>query len=91
MSDLAQRFADAQARIQPVKGLGNDVMLDMYALYKQATTGDVSGSRPGMLDLRGRAKYDAWAKVKGTSKDDAMTKYIALVERHEGGPRTGGR
>jgi len=82
MSDLAQRFADAQARIKPVTGLGNDVMLDMYALFKQATVGDVSGSRPGMLDLRGRAKYDAWAKVVGTSKDDAMTRYIALVERH---------
>lgn len=82
MSDLAQRFAEAQAKIKPVTGLGNDVMLDMYALYKQATVGDVSGSRPGMLDLKGRAKYDAWANHKGTSKDAAMTAYIALVENH---------
>jgi acyl-CoA-binding protein len=82
MSDLAQRFADAQAKIKPVTGLGNDVLLDMYALYKQATVGDVSGSRPGMLDLKGRAKYDAWAKQKGNSKDAAMTAYIALVEKH---------
>ena len=82
MSDLKQRFADAQARIKPVTGLGNDVMLDMYALYKQATSGDVNGARPGMMDLRGRAKYDAWTKVKGLSSDDAMTKYIALVEKH---------
>jgi len=82
MSDLATQFADAQAKIKPVTGLGNDVMLDMYALYKQATVGDVSGSRPGMLDLKGRAKYDAWAKKKGTSKDAAMTAYIALVEKH---------
>jgi len=82
MSDLKQRFADAQARIKPVTGLGNDVMLDMYALYKQATSGDVSGSRPGMMDLRGRAKYDAWAKVKGLSHDEAMTKYIAIVDKH---------
>ena len=82
MSDLAQRFADAQAKIKPVTGLGNDVLLDMYALYKQATVGDVSGSRPGMLDLKGRAKYDAWAKQKGTSKDSAMAAYIALVEKH---------
>lgn len=80
MSDLAQRFADAQARIKPVTGLGNNVMLDLYALYKQATTGDVSGSRPGMMDLRGRAKYDAWAKLKGTSKDAAMTAYIERVD-----------
>jgi acyl-CoA-binding protein len=82
MSDLKQRFAEAQARIKPVTGLGNDLMLDMYALYKQATAGDVSGSRPGMLDLRGRAKFDAWTKVKGTSADDAMTRYIAIVEKH---------
>lgn len=82
MSDLPQRFADAQAKIKPVTGLGNDVMLDMYALYKQATVGDASGSRPGMLDVKGRAKYDAWAKVKGTTKDAAMEKYIALVDKH---------
>jgi diazepam-binding inhibitor (GABA receptor modulator, acyl-CoA-binding protein) len=82
MSDLAQRFAEAQAKIKPVTGLGNDVMLDMYALYKQATVGDVSGSRPGMLDLKGRAKYDAWTKHEGMAKDAAMTAYIALVEAH---------
>jgi diazepam-binding inhibitor (GABA receptor modulating acyl-CoA-binding protein) len=82
MSDLTTQFADAQAKIKPVTGLGNDVMLDMYALFKQATLGDVSGSRLGMLDLKGRAKYDAWAKKKGTSKDAAMTAYIALVEKH---------
>jgi acyl-CoA-binding protein len=82
MSDLAQRFADAQARIKPVTGLGNDTMLELYALYKQATTGDVTGARPGMLDVRGRAKYDAWAKRKGTSKDAAMQAYIDLVAKH---------
>jgi diazepam-binding inhibitor (GABA receptor modulating acyl-CoA-binding protein) len=82
MSDLAQRFADAQARIKPVTGLGNDTLLELYALYKQATSGDVSGSRPGMLDVRGRAKYDAWAKRKGMTKDAAMTAYVTLVEKH---------
>jgi acyl-CoA-binding protein len=82
MSDLAQRFADAQARIKPVTGLGNDTMLDLYALYKQATSGDVSGARPGMLDVRGRAKYDAWAKRKGLTKDAAMQTYIDLVAKH---------
>ena len=79
MSDLAARFADAQARIKPVTGLGNDVMLAMYALFKQATVGDVSGARPGMLDLRGRAKYDAWAGLAGTSSDQAKADYIAKV------------
>ena len=82
MSDLAQRFADAQAKIKPVTGLGNDTMLELYALYKQATVGNVSGDRPGMLDLRGRAKYDAWAKRKGMSKDAAMQAYIDLVGKH---------
>lgn len=82
MSDLDARFAAAQARIKPVAGLGNDVMLALYALFKQATAGDVTGSRPGMLDLRGRAKYDAWAGKKGTSRDDAKLAYIALVDQH---------
>ena len=82
MSDLAQRFADAQAKIKPVTGLGNDVMLDLYALYKQATTDNATGDRPGMLDLRGRAKYDAWAKHEGMSKDAAMEAYISLVGKH---------
>jgi acyl-CoA-binding protein len=82
MSDLAKRFADAQARIKPITGLGNDTMLELYALYKQATSGDVNGTKPGMLDLKGRAKWDAWGKHKGMSKDAAMEAYIALVARH---------
>jgi acyl-CoA-binding protein len=82
MSDLAARFAAAQARIKPITGLGNDVMLALYALFKQATAGDVSGGRPGLLDLRGRAKYDAWAARKGMTTDVAMTAYVALVDRH---------
>jgi diazepam-binding inhibitor (GABA receptor modulator, acyl-CoA-binding protein) len=82
MSDLAQRFADAQANIKPVTGLGNDAMLELYALYKQATAGDVSGDRPGMLDVRGRAKYDAWAKRRGMSKDAAMQAYVDAVAKY---------
>jgi acyl-CoA-binding protein len=82
MADLAQQFADAQARIKPVTGLGNDVMLDLYALYKQSTVGNVAGDRPGMMDIKGRAKYDAWAKRKGMTKDAAMQAYIDLVGKH---------
>jgi acyl-CoA-binding protein len=81
MSDLAQRFAEAQARIKPVS-VPTDAMLELYALYKQATHGDVTGERPGLLDVRGRAKYDAWAKHKGQTKDAAMEAYIALVGKH---------
>jgi diazepam-binding inhibitor (GABA receptor modulating acyl-CoA-binding protein) len=82
MAEDDDRFAAAQARIKPVSGLGNDVMLELYALFKQASVGDVSGSRPGMLDLRGRAKYDAWAKRKGMTKAQAIDAYVALVDRH---------
>jgi diazepam-binding inhibitor (GABA receptor modulating acyl-CoA-binding protein) len=84
MSDLAKRFTDAQARIKPVTGLGNDVLLALYGLYKQATAGDVTGSRPGMMDFKGRAKYDAWAQRKGMATDTAMTEYIAIVDKHAG-------
>jgi acyl-CoA-binding protein len=80
-ADLDQKFADAQARIKPVTGLGNDVMLDMYALYKQASVGDATGARPGMMDLRGRAKFDAWTGKKGMTKDAAKHAYIAVVDR----------
>jgi acyl-CoA-binding protein len=81
MAELDDRFAAAQAKIKPVTGLGNDQLLELYALYKQATSGDVTGSRPGMMDLKGRAKYDAWAKRKGMAKPAAMEAYIALVDR----------
>ena len=64
----------------------SDTLLELYALYKQGTAGDVSGSRPGMMDFKGRAKYDAWAKRKGTTKDAAMEAYVALVDRLSGRP-----
>ncbi|MBX3220224.1 MAG: acyl-CoA-binding protein [Labilithrix sp.] len=80
--DLSAKFEDAQARVKQLsKAPSTDDLLELYALYKQATAGDVSGSRPGMLDMKGRAKYDAWTKKKGVSKDDAMTKYVAFVDR----------
>jgi acyl-CoA-binding protein len=82
MSDLAAKFEDAQTRVKKLtKTPSTDDLLELYALYKQATAGDVSGSRPGMLDLKGRAKFDAWTKKKGTPKDDAMTKYVAFVDK----------
>ena len=68
------------ATVKRVNGLPsappNNVMLDLYGLYKQATVGDATGKRPGITDLRGRAKFDAWAGRKGMSKDDAMRAYI---------------
>jgi len=60
--------------------LTNDQLLALYGLYKQASVGDVQGKRPGMFDLKGRAKYDAWAKQKGKTKEAAREAYIALVD-----------
>lgn len=80
--DLTAKFEDAQIRVKQLsKTPSTDDLLELYALYKQATVGDVTGSRPGMLDMKGRAKYDAWSKKKGTSKEDAMAEYVALVDR----------
>jgi diazepam-binding inhibitor (GABA receptor modulator, acyl-CoA-binding protein) len=56
------------------------VKLKLYALYKQATSGDCTGERPGMFDFAGRAKYDAWKELAGQTNDQAAEKYIALVE-----------
>jgi len=79
MSDLKARFDEAVSYIKTADGdfkPSNEMKLEFYALYKQGTEGDVSGKRPGMMDFVSRAKYDAWEKCKGMSKDDAMQKYI---------------
>jgi len=59
---------------------GNDELLGLYSFYKQASAGDVSGERPGALDMIARAKYDAWAAKKSMPRDDAMRGYVALVK-----------
>jgi diazepam-binding inhibitor (GABA receptor modulating acyl-CoA-binding protein) len=59
----------------------NEELLDLYALFKQATDGDVSGDRPGGFDFKAIAKFDAWANKKGFSKDQAMTEYVSLMNR----------
>ena len=80
MSDLKKQFDDAVAASKSLKDRpDNDIMLKLYALYKQASSGDVEGKRPGFTDMIGRAKYDAWAASKGKSTDDAMKEYSALV------------
>jgi diazepam-binding inhibitor (GABA receptor modulator, acyl-CoA-binding protein) len=80
MSDLRAQFeAAAQAAQNLPRRPDNETLLRIYALYKQATSGDAMGTRPGFTDFVGRAKHDAWAKLKGTDKDQAMHDYIALV------------
>lgn len=82
MSDLQSLFeaAVASSKTLPERP-DNATLLKLYALYKQATDGDVAGRRPGFTDMVGRAKYDAWANVKGLAASDAMQQYIALIER----------
>jgi diazepam-binding inhibitor (GABA receptor modulating acyl-CoA-binding protein) len=81
VSDLEKKFEAAAKQAKALKERPSDEnLLKMYALYKQATSGDVSGSRPGMFDLVGKAKFDAWEEQKGTSKEAAMKAYVKLVE-----------
>lgn len=84
-ADLKTRFESAAKEAQSLnKRPDNDTMLLLYALYKQATMGDVSGKRPGFTDMVGRAKFDAWSKMKGQSKEAAMQSYIDLVAKLKG-------
>jgi acyl-CoA-binding protein len=81
MSKLKATFeaAVADSKKLPEKP-DNMTLLKLYALYKQATEGDVEGKRPGFTDMVGRAKYDAWAAIKGKAGDEAMQEYVDLVE-----------
>ena len=80
MSDLKSQFEAAAVAAQSLpEKPDNQTLLKLYALYKQATTGDVAGDRPGMMDFVGRAKFDAWAKLKGTVQNEAMQSYVDLV------------
>lgn len=80
--DLAARFRSAAAAAkQTKKRPDNATLLKLYAYYKQATEGDVTGTRPGGFDFVAGAKFDAWSKLKGMTVADAMTNYIKQVER----------
>ncbi len=81
--DLENKFLDAQQRSKKLDHQSNNNLLDLYSLYKQATEGDIKGNRPGMFDLKGAAKYDAWNLRQGMLKEEAMESYIELVNRLE--------
>lgn len=86
MSDLKARFEQAAREVQQLsKRPANEQLLKLYALYKQSISGDISGVRPGILDMQGRLKYDSWAKLKGMRAEEAMSDYIALVEQLKAG------
>ncbi|MFK8016584.1 MAG: acyl-CoA-binding protein [Gammaproteobacteria bacterium] len=79
--ELSARFeAASQAAKQLPSRPANDDMLELYALYKQGSAGDCTGSRPGILDFVGGAKFDAWSALSGTSEEEAKLRYIAKVE-----------
>ena len=81
MADLKSRFdqATADSKNLPERP-DNMTLLKIYALYKQASSGDAGGERPGFADMVGRAKWDAWSGLKGKGADEAMQEYIDLIE-----------
>ena len=81
MADLKAKFekAVAESKQLPEKP-DNMTLLKIYALYKPATAGDVEGKRPGFTDMVGRAKFDAWAELKGKGANEAMQEYVDLIE-----------
>jgi diazepam-binding inhibitor (GABA receptor modulator, acyl-CoA-binding protein) len=80
--DLQQQFDSAVARSKELtKRPSNEELLQLYALFKQATEGDATGERPGGFDFKAIAKFDAWAELKGKTKDTAMREYVAFVDK----------
>jgi diazepam-binding inhibitor (GABA receptor modulating acyl-CoA-binding protein) len=81
MADLRTLFEQAVADSKSLaEKPDNMTLLKIYALYKQASAGDVEGKRPGFTDMVGRAKWDAWNELKGKSGDEAMQAYVDLIE-----------
>ena len=82
MADLKSTFEQASKSIQGLSERpDNDTLLRLYALYKQGSEGDVSGDKPGFFDFVGTAKFEAWAKLKGSAQEDAQKKYVDLVKK----------
>lgn len=80
MSDLNTQFTKAAEDVQNLsQSPDNDVLLKLYAFYKQGTKGDASGKRPGFTSPVKRAKFDAWTGLKGQTQDNAMQSYVDLV------------
>jgi acyl-CoA-binding protein len=82
--ELTELFNQAVARSKELtKRPTNEELLQLYALYKQSTDGDVTGERPGGFDFKAIAKYDAWAQLKGKPRQQAMQEYIDLMKQLE--------
>lgn len=81
MEDLKSKFLKSSEEAFQLPKQSNENLLELYALYKQSTEGDVRGSRPGLLQLKERAKFDAWATKRGMLQEKAMQAYIDLVSK----------
>jgi acyl-CoA-binding protein len=85
MANLADLKDQFEAAAEAVKSLperpDNEMLLRLYALYKQGSEGDVKGEKPGFFDFKGVAKFDAWEKLKGTDQTKAKEDYVKLVKR----------
>ena len=86
MADLTAEFEQAAIDVkQLAQRPDNDMLLKLYALYKQGSVGDVCGPKPGFFDFVGTAKYEAWSQLHGMPKDEARQKYVELVRKLEAG------
>ena len=83
---VRKAFEAATTRAKTLPEQPNEVLLELYGLYKQATDGDAHGDEPGMFDFVGRAKWDAWSALAGTSREQAMRSYAARVQQLAGDP-----
>jgi diazepam-binding inhibitor (GABA receptor modulating acyl-CoA-binding protein) len=81
--NLQEQFEQAVSRSKSLtEKPGNDILLQLYSLYKQATEGDVNVEPPtNAFDFVGKAKYNAWESLKGKSKENAMLEYVDLVAK----------
>lgn len=80
---ITENFEAAVIRSKKLPNQPNDVLLNIYSLFKQSTEGDINIEKPAMFDFVGAAKYNAWEALKGTSKDEAMQQYIRLIDSLE--------
>ncbi|HKK73962.1 MAG TPA: acyl-CoA-binding protein [Saprospiraceae bacterium] len=80
---INEKFEQAVGKAKSLPKQSNETLLKIYALFKQAKNGDVSGKRPGAFSLKARAKYDAWAERKGMATEEAKKQYIALIDQLE--------
>ncbi len=86
MTNLDTQFTQAQEDVKQLpERPGNLTLLRLYALFKQASEGDVQGDKPGFTDIVGKYKYDAWAAPQGTAQDAAKQQCVELVESLKSG------